>query len=115
MSREYKRRNKQKIDAFLVLVLLIVYLKIIHKGYILLYVLLAVALILAVKLFAKWRTYIRINNPKLKHIDGMTGLEFEKCVANMLRNQDFKHVKITERYDYGVDIIAEKDGVRWGI
>jgi len=115
MSRSYKRRNKQRLDALLVLVFLVIYLEIIHRGYFLLYLLATIVLILVYKLFVKFKTYIRINNPKLKYIDGMTGLEFEKCVANLLRSQGYRHVTITERYDYGVDIIAEKDEIRWGV
>ena len=45
----------------------------------------------------------------------MTGLEFEHYIAGLLRENGFRKVKLTERYDFGVDIIAEKDEVRWGI
>lgn len=45
----------------------------------------------------------------------MTGLEFERHVARLLKAKDFKHVKLTEKYDLGIDIIAQKDGVNWGI
>lgn len=48
-------------------------------------------------------------------LDIMTGLEFEHYVAGLLKQNGFYEVKLTERYDFGVDIIAEKDGVRWGI
>ena len=48
-------------------------------------------------------------------IDKMTGLEFEICVSKLLRAQGYKNVRLTEKYDYGVDIIAEKDGIKWGI
>ena len=41
----------------------------------------------------------------------MTGIEFEKCVVNLLRSQGYGHVTITDRYDYGLDIIAEKDNM----
>ena len=45
----------------------------------------------------------------------MTGLEFERCIAGLLKQQGYTNVRLTEKYDYGVDIIAEKDGIRWGI
>lgn len=51
----------------------------------------------------------------LEVIDSMTGLEFERLVARILRSQGYKAVKLTDKYDYGVDIIAEKDDIRWGI
>jgi HJR/Mrr/RecB family endonuclease len=51
----------------------------------------------------------------MKLIDKMTGLEFEHCVAGLLKNQGYTNVRLTEEYDYGIDIIAIKDGIRWGI
>lgn len=50
-----------------------------------------------------------------REVDDMSGLEFERYVAELLRAGGFHGVSLTERYDYGVDIIAKKDGVRWGI
>ena len=47
--------------------------------------------------------------------DDMTGLEFEHYVAGLLKQNGFHKVSLTERYDFGVDIIGVKDGVRWGI
>ncbi len=49
------------------------------------------------------------------NIDFMTGLEFEAYIAELLKQNGFRKVKLTERYDFGIDIIAEKDDVRWGI
>ena len=57
----------------------------------------------------------KIHSPSMKLIDKMTGLEFERCVAGLLKQQGYTNVRLTEKYDYGVDIIAEKDGIRWGI
>lgn len=48
-------------------------------------------------------------------VDDMDPLEFERYVATLLRNRGFRNVALTERYDYGVDIIAHKDGVSWGV
>jgi restriction system protein len=45
----------------------------------------------------------------------MDGLEFEKYIANLLKNKGYQNVHLTEQYDYGIDITAEKDGIRWGI
>lgn len=52
---------------------------------------------------------------QLKNVDAMDGLEFEYYVADLLRRNGFHNVSLTEKYDFGVDIIAEKDGIRWGI
>ena len=48
-------------------------------------------------------------------IDTMTGLEFERYIAKLLRTRGYTQVKLTEEYDYGIDIIATKHGTTWGI
>jgi HJR/Mrr/RecB family endonuclease len=45
----------------------------------------------------------------------MSSLEFEHYVAMLLRSNGYCNVSLTEKYDLGVDIIAEKGGVRWGV
>lgn len=60
----------------------------------------------------QWR---RAHNRSIVVIDSMSGLEFEKYIANLLKYQGYKRIRLTEHYDYGIDIIADKDGVRWGI
>jgi restriction system protein len=45
----------------------------------------------------------------------MTGLEFERYIAALLKRQGFTDIKLTERYDWGIDIVARKDSVRWGV
>lgn len=56
-----------------------------------------------------------IVNRRLSYVDDMDGIEFETYIANVLKNQGYRNIKLTEKYDYGVDIIAAKDGIRWGI
>lgn len=48
-------------------------------------------------------------------IDEMSGLEFERYVASLLKHNGYQNVRLTEKYDYGIDIIAERDGITWGI
>lgn len=48
-------------------------------------------------------------------VDTMTGVEFEHFVARILKSRGCTNVRLTEHYDFGVDIVAEKDGVTWGI
>ena len=54
-------------------------------------------------------------NRSMAEIDNMSGLEFEKYVATLLKQQGYTKIKLTEKFDYGVDIIAHKDGVCWGV
>ena len=56
-----------------------------------------------------------LRNAGMAQVDSMSGLEFECYVAELLKAHGFTSVKLTERYDWGVDIIAHKDGIRWGV
>lgn len=48
-------------------------------------------------------------------IDNMDGVKFEYYLADLLRARGYTDVKVTEKYDLGVDIIAKKDGITWGV
>ena len=48
-------------------------------------------------------------------IDNMNGVKFEYYLADLLRARGYTDVKVTEKYDLGVDIIAQKDGITWGV
>lgn len=45
----------------------------------------------------------------------MDSLVCKKYVAELLKHQGYQRITLTERYDYGVDIVAQKDGTTWGI
>ncbi|MBC7764441.1 restriction endonuclease [Microbacteriaceae bacterium] len=62
-----------------------------------------------------WKLLGHRRFAQFKNIDAMDGLEFEHYVAELLRRNGFHNVSLTEKYDFGVDIITEKDGIRWGI
>lgn len=48
-------------------------------------------------------------------IDHMSGVEFEHYMVGLLRKRGYKHIRMTEKYDLGIDIIGKKDGITWGI
>lgn len=48
-------------------------------------------------------------------IDTMSPLEFEKYVAARLAEKGYTNIQLTEYYDWGVDIIAHKNNVVWGV
>lgn len=51
-----------------------------------------------------------------KDIDLMEGHDFEEFCANLLRKEGFLEVEVTKGSgDYGIDILAEKDGVTYAI
>ncbi|MDY4507175.1 MAG: restriction endonuclease [Candidatus Faecousia sp.] len=56
------------------------------------------------------------NNTEFEIIDAMNGHQFEHYCAELLRQVGFTHIQITRGSgDYGVDIIADKDGVSYAI
>lgn len=72
-------------------------------------------LIMAIRLLRRMQHQRKLRAANMDEIDAMSGLEFERYVAALLKRQGFAGIMLTERYDWGVDIIARKDGVRWGI
>lgn len=72
---------------------------------------LAAAGILAVLFFLTFR-----RKQKPLPIDEMEGHDFEQFCAQLLRGRGFLEVEVTKGSgDYGVDILAEKDGVTYAI
>lgn len=53
------------------------------------------------------------QNPSMDQMDGQA---FEHFCADLLRNNGFTHVEVTQASgDFGIDILAQKDGVTYGI
>ena len=75
-----------------------------------------IAYLIYVRVYPTAKKLLRISKKRsLLDIDKMSGLEFEGFVAGLLKKQGYTNVRLTEKYDYGVDIVAVKDGIRWGI
>ena len=73
-----------------------------------------IAAIVAAVLFI-WILW-QILRKKETPLDEMEGVEFEQYCAELLRNRGFIDVKLTKASgDFGVDILAEKDGVTYAI
>ncbi len=69
----------------------------------------ALGLILAVIL-------LRRHRPIPSDIDLMEGRDFEYYCAELLKRRGFQEVEVTKGSgDYGIDILAEKDGVTYAI
>lgn len=73
------------------------------------------ALVLLVRYHRVTRERQKLQALTAADIQSMDGLTFEKYVAALLENEGYKDISLTEKYDMGVDIIATKDGIRWGI
>ena len=104
--------SKKKLDdkSYFILLILISGSMIRHSRFVKYILCIAVTIIL-ISILLWLRRYIKY---KLSHVDTMTGLEFEKYVAKYLRKQGYK-TKLTEKYDLGIDIVATKDGARYGV
>ena len=83
----------------------------------LVYVIIALATGLVIVMAAKLVLWVLVlhRNMSLRDVDSMSGVDFEHYVARLLARQGYMNVSLTEQYDYGVDIVTNKDGVRWGI
>lgn len=56
------------------------------------------------------------RNAKTKELDEMDGFDFEYYCADLLADNGFVDVQVTRGSgDYGIDILAEKDGVTYAI
>ena len=127
MSRPYCSRytDTSRDIGFVVLILLAgtVYIHRVVMMEIMRYALITViliSLIIGIVLLLRLANKIRrlISRPAavdMQAIDTMDGLTFEKYIAKLLKASGYSNVQLTEEYDYGVDIIADKDGIRWGI
>lgn len=57
----------------------------------------------------------RFSKAELETIDLMTGVEFENYMAFLLEKNGYLKVKVTQSYgDQGIDIIAQKDNIKFG-
>lgn len=67
------------------------------------------------QLCEEWAEKFKAPNPMVE-VDAMSGTEFEHWCADLLSGVGFANVTVTpESGDQGVDIIAEKGGVRYAV
>ena len=69
----------------------------------------------AVRLVLRVRSRRCTTQAGIDVIDVMDGLKFERYIKLLLERKGFYSVKLTPRFDLGVDVIATKDNVIWGI
>lgn len=77
-----------------------------------------IALYFACKFFL--RVYKNLFEKKkvisIEKIDNMTGVEFEKLTAKLLKQLGYSNVTVTKSSgDQGIDVLANKDGVKYAI
>ncbi|MEY8525027.1 restriction endonuclease [bacterium 1XD8-76] len=61
-------------------------------------------------------SYVSKRRARVKDFDLLDGREFEYYCADLLRKRGFQEVEVTKGSgDYGIDILAERDGVTYAI
>lgn len=81
---------------------------------ILLVLLICAAVVLGCAVFINFRRQRALRLLDMAAVDTMPGLEFEKWVAAQLQVRGY-HVRLTPINDYGVDIVAKKDGTKTAV
>ena len=131
MSKSHRRSLVSSRDA-IVIIVIIICLVMYYLGYPSASIvnLVAVGLLLSAIIYAisipfveLWKLLSAVyNNYKMKkliqstsNIDSLSWREFEYYVADKLKVQGYTNVQLTEHYDLGIDFIATKDGVIWGV
>ena len=131
MSKSYRRNRAARKDAIIMIVcviLMVLYFLGFPPASIV--GLLAIGLLLAAIVYVVSNPIIDLcnglialyKNYKMKkliqstsNIDSLSWSEFEHYVADKLKAQGYTNVRLTEHYDLGVDIVAKKDGIVWGV
>jgi restriction system protein len=75
---------------------------------------LVAVVILGCALFINFRRQLALRLLDMAAVDTMPGLDFEKWVGAQLRARGY-HVRLTPINDYGVDIVAKKDGIKTAV
>lgn len=126
MGRRYRRYKKSTNDATGTLAGALVLLGVAgiwqlqkENSLVLVYISVAAGVLLVLVgflIFWKYRSEQRkLRALDIAAIDIMDPLEFERYVARLLAHQGFRDITLTERYDYGIDIVAKKNGITWGV
>ena len=101
------------VGAWLIFVICIPTYLIVKQPLIAAVILVAVIVAAAVAIVSRAQSDARVD---MSEVDLMRGDEFERYVAGLLRKNGFSNVQLTKASgDYGVDILANKNGERFAI
>lgn len=131
MSKSYRRNLVGRKDA-IIMIVVILCSALYYLGYpsVSIVNLVAMGLLLSAIIYVVSTPFIELwkllhilyNNHKMKKliqstsdIDSLSWREFEYYVADKLKARGYTNVHLTEHYDLGIDVIATKDGVVWGV
>jgi restriction system protein len=106
------RSNKQSELTGCVFIILLLAILAAFKPAISVFVL---ACFLTIMLYQTWRRLARLRSLQLDDIDTMPGHQFEQYVARLMQEQGYSTTVTKGSGDLGVDIIAQKNGVRYAV
>lgn len=122
-KRHYKKRNNDSSGVLVIITLaalMYAYTKIkdfvTQHPYTVTVLALIVGIVLVLLIFgALFRRRNVYKTYDITSVDTMDGLDFERCLASLLGKLGYTNIRLTEKYDLGIDIVAKKNGVTWGI
>src|SRR5262249_42682975 len=76
---------------------------------------LAASVMFLLKIYPRWRKSEAYKALRMADVDDMSGEQFERYVGELLKKQGYKTEMTPARNDYGVDIVAEREGVRYAV
>lgn len=80
------------------------------------WIIVATATVLFVIIILTIIRFVFVGRRNYNSVDEMEGHDFEYFCADLLKRRGFEEVEVTKGSgDYGVDILAEKDGVTYAI
>lgn len=126
MYKRSRRSRKAAIPPGLLLIVLLIALaaigtpSLLQKTYLLIPVIIAIGLlaITAASVFL-WQIEkgrrVKLKALQLADIDRMSGIEFEQYIGTLLKSQGYSVTYKAATGDYGVDLLAERDHVKYAI
>jgi len=110
-----RRRRKSYNDLYVVIAALVVLYVLAFRAAFLFYLVISVGIGVAIWYVARTlQQQEGFRKLELAQIDTLPGIEFERWAGEQLRLQGYR-VKYTPVNDFGVDIIATKDGVKLAV
>lgn len=103
-----------KIAASILLIFCLYQLTRTLMGWVLLAIL-AASVTFLVNTYPRWRKSEAYRALRMADVDDMSSEQFERYVSELLKKQGYKTARTDARNDYGVDIVAERDGVRYAV
>lgn len=120
-NRSKKNKNKKVLPFFCAIIVIVALLLVILKYPIPALILSILSIGALYWYFDSRRDFERRQHEYLLHdrivsIDTISGAEFEELIADVMEKNGFESIELTKSSgDYGIDILAEKNGLRYAV